>query len=90
MLHYDIEVTGRVQGVFYRHLAKKKAEELDIKGFVRNEKGGSVFIEAEGKNENLEKFTDWCRKGPDLANVENIKINQRELKKYKSFEIKND
>ena len=48
MKHLSIHVSGKVQGVFFRASAKGKAEELNIKGNVRNNADGSVSIEVEG------------------------------------------
>lgn len=43
-----LKIYGRVQGVFFRDSTKRKAEELDLLGWVRNEAGGAVQIVAEG------------------------------------------
>lgn len=67
-----IKVRGRVQGVFYRHETKKIAETLGITGFVRNERDGSVFIEAEGDRESLEKLLMWAKTGPRFAKVDSV------------------
>ncbi|MFB6307312.1 MAG: acylphosphatase, partial [Flavobacteriales bacterium] len=55
MKHKDIRVRGKVQGVFYRATMVENAMRWGIKGFVRNETDGSVYIEAEGDEEALEK-----------------------------------
>ena len=72
--HLNIKILGRVQGVFFRHSAKQKAEELNIKGFARNEPDGAVYIEAEGIEENLKQFLDWCHYGPLLASVKKLEF----------------
>ncbi len=83
-----IKVYGRVQGVFFRHTARLRAEELGLKGFVRNECDGSVTVMAEGEEETLQKILKWCRKGPPLANVEKTEIEWRETTgEFKRFEI---
>ena len=63
--HYDIRIYGLVQGVSFRWAATRTAANFDIMGFIRNESDGSVYIEAEGDKEDLEKFIDWCNKGPE-------------------------
>ena len=73
--------------VGFRFSAKYKADELDIEGFVRNESDGSIYIEAEGAEKNLEKFLEWCKKGPDFANVRRIEKRAAKVKKYKEFKI---
>ena len=42
---------GQVQGVGYRWSARSQARYLGIHGFVKNLTDGSVYIEAEGKDE---------------------------------------
>jgi acylphosphatase len=86
--HFIIVVSGKVQGVFFRASAKEKAEQLNIKGFAQNQSDGSVRIEAEGDEENLKQFVDWCRMGPPRAQVTNIEIREGDLKNYSRFEIK--
>lgn len=87
VMHAKIKVFGRVQGVFFRDAAKKKAEELVLTGFVKNEFGGdSVYIEAEGEKKNLEEFIRWCRKGPAFAMVQSVSEEFiSELKHYSDF-----
>jgi acylphosphatase len=85
--HFNIRVSGKVQGVFYRASAKTKADELGLKGFVRNEPNGDVYIEAEGQETLLNEFVAWCRKGPSHAQVTDVKINSAETKNFGKFEI---
>ena len=44
----QISVFGRVQRVFFRASTKSVADQLGIKGFVKNLSDGSVQIHAEG------------------------------------------
>ncbi len=86
--HLSVKVFGRVQGVFFRHSAKQKAKELGIKGFVRNEPDGTVYIEAEGEEENLEQFLDWCHRGPFLAKVKKVEfVFKSGIKNFDDFVI---
>ena len=71
----SIQVSGRVQGVAFRHHTQKTAEKMGIKGYVKNMPDGSVYMEACGEESKMELFTDWCSKGPSLARVTNIHIN---------------
>lgn len=70
-----IKVFGAVQGVFFRHSARMKSEELGVEGFARNESDGSVYLEAEGEEEALRKLLEWCKKGPPLARVDRIEFS---------------
>ena len=86
--HLNIKIYGLVQGVFFRHSAQKEAEKLGLKGFARNEPDGAVYLEAEGEEKDLEKFLEWCRKGPPLAQVQKVESGfSRELKNFKEFTI---
>lgn len=86
--HLNVKIYGLVQGVFYRHSAKRTAEEIGIYGFARNEPDGSVYIEAEGEEENLKEFLKWSKKGPPLASVSEVKFNfENNLKNFTAFRI---
>ena len=87
MIHLNISIYGRVQGVFFRSNTQQEAEKLNIKGFVENQSDGSVYIEAEGEKENLDAFLKWCHQGPSFAQVEKVEVSQEPLKDYKGFEI---
>ncbi len=86
--HYNITVQGKVQGVFYRASAKQMAVLLGIKGFVQNEPNEDVYIEAEGEEEWLAKFIQWCHHGPDKAEVKYVSVNDGEVRNFESFEIR--
>jgi acylphosphatase len=83
-----ILVSGKVQGVFFRASAKEAADQLGVKGFAQNQPDGSVVIEAEGTEENLKQFVDWCRQGPPRAQVAHLDIQEGEVKNFEQFEIK--
>ncbi len=73
-----ILVSGKVQGVFFRKSTKNKAQELDITGWVRNLDDGRVEAVFEGEKEKVEKMVEWARKGPDYAEIKDIKITPEE------------
>ena len=84
-----IKMFGRVQGVWFRESAKKKAHELEINGWIRNEPDGTVYAEVEGEDEKIEKFIEWCQEGPELSKVEKVEIEEvGNLKGYKDFEVR--
>lgn len=87
MLHLNITIYGQVQGVTFRYSAKEQADSLNIKGFVKNQSDGSVFIEAEGEKENLNQFATWCRSGPTFAKVEKIAVEEGQFKHYQNFAV---
>ena len=65
MYYIKSTISGRVQGVGFRHSARSNARYHGITGFVKNKPDGSVYIEAEGSRNQLDEFVEWCKKGPD-------------------------
>lgn len=86
--HLNIRVFGQVQGVFFRDSTRRKAEELGIKGFARNEPDGSVYVEAEGPEEALEKLVNWCWEGPEMAEVDKVEIEEGDIRGFDSFQVR--
>jgi acylphosphatase len=87
MIARHIRVVGKVQGVFFRASTKAKADELNIKGSVRNEHSGTVYIEAEGDPANMEQFVDWCRQGPPRSRVDNLDVRDAKVNGYTDFSV---
>ena len=87
MRHLNITVHGKVQGVFFRASTKAVADQLGVKGFVKNLPDGSVYLEAEGDDFSLESLVEWCHKGPDRAAIEKVEVVETELKNYRNFEV---
>ena len=85
--HLDITVKGKVQGVAYRVSTKAVADQLGVRGFVKNADNGDVLIAAEADNTLLELFLDWCNEGPQDADVTSIETHEGELKNYRNFEV---
>jgi len=83
--HYNITVTGKVQGVFFRASTEKTAKLLGITGFVKNEENGNVYCEAEGEEELLIKFVQWCHHGPERAEVKRVSVTDGEMKNFTEF-----
>jgi acylphosphatase len=63
------------------------AYRFGVCGFVKNKSDGSVYVEAEGQEENLMRFIKWCHKGPMWARVSKVEEESGETKNYTSFEI---
>lgn len=87
MKRYNLTIHGKVQGVFYRASAKEKAEELGLKGIVENKPDGTVYAEAEGDEEALEQFVQWCEDGPPAAKPTKVEKEEAPLKHYSQFTI---
>ena len=76
MVCYRLIVSGRVQGVFYRYGCREKAEELGVKGYVRNLTDENVEVVAQGTEENVRQLIQWCHKGSSRADVQDVIIKK--------------
>lgn len=83
------QVTGRVQGVGFRHFTRKTAGRLDLAGWVRNENDGSVRVEAEGPRSALDDLLDALRDGPRAARVEDVSADWQDADgSFETFEVR--
>ena len=82
-----IKVIGKVQNVGFRYYTDKIAKSLNINGFVSNKTNGTVYIEAEGEENDLEQFINWCRIGPSWARVDDLQIQDGVVCGYRDFRI---
>ncbi|MEK6475969.1 acylphosphatase [Catalinimonas sp. 4WD22] len=87
-VHYTIRVYGKVQGVFFRASTQDKAESLGILGWVKNEADGSVRIEAEGPEQQMQEFIEWCKQGPNHAKVEKVDYKEDNPQGFVRFEVR--
>jgi acylphosphatase len=69
----ELKIYGKVQGVFFRETSRMEAKKLNLVGWVRNEPDGTVKIVAEGEDKDLNRMIEWCKYGPDNAEVERVK-----------------
>jgi len=77
-----------VQGVYYRQNTAQKAQELGIRGWIRNLSDGRVESVMEGDKVNIGKILDWCKQGPADANVSGIQVIDEEYKdEFTTFDI---
>ena len=87
ILHKKLTITGRVQGVAFRKNTQQMAKKLGVAGMVKNCDNGSVYIEAEGTQIQLDLLIAWCHKGSPFSKVETITIKDGALHYYHIFEI---
>jgi len=69
-----LKISGKVQGVFFRDSSRIEARKLNLYGWVKNTTDGTVEILAEGEDKDLKKFVEWCKYGPDHAEVEKVDV----------------
>lgn len=85
--HYDILLTGKVQGVGLRFYTMQAAYRYNITGSIEIKGKDKVLIEAEGTEQDIAAFVEWCRRGSPFSKIKEIQIEEGQLKNYGSFEI---
>jgi len=89
MKRVHVFISGKVQGVFFRAYTKQKADELGVKGWVRNLPDGRVEAVFEGEDHKVDQMVKWCWEGSPLSKVENVETKEEEYKgEFKNFEIR--
>ena len=82
-----MNVTGRVQGVFYRATCARLARDRGLAGSVRNRPDGGVEAVFEGPPEAVEAMVAWCREGPELARVDEVEVRDEEPRGEAGFRV---
>ena len=72
----SVRVTGRVQGVFFRATAARRARALGVSGWIANARDGAVEAVFEGDTDALDRMLAWCREGPTDARVEGVEVTE--------------
>jgi acylphosphatase len=68
-------VSGRVQGVFYRGTAARRAQELAVRGYARNLADGRVEVLACGEEEAVRTFVSWLWTGSSASKVTSVDVS---------------
>ena len=69
-------VAGRVQGVYYRAAAASRAEQLGLRGSVRNLPDGRVEVIAAGDDDAQRQLAAWLWQGPPAARVDSVLMEE--------------
>lgn len=89
MVRAHVYVSGRVQGVFFRYETRSLAQELGVKGWVRNLPDGRVEAVFEGEETLVKKMIDFCGRGPPGARVTDVKVEWEEYRgEFNSFTVR--
>jgi len=84
-----IVVNGDVQGVFFRQETKNRADESNVKGWVRNRNDGTVEAVFEGEEQDVKVLIDFCKRGPPRATVTNVDVKfEAYTDEFKDFKIR--
>ena len=85
-----VVITGRVQGVGFRHWLYKAAVQKRINGWVKNKISGEVEALLIGNEMEINNLIEICKKGPPSSKVTKIEVQNYQKEHFgKSFEIIN-
>jgi acylphosphatase len=87
MISVHVRVSGRVQGVFYRAYTKAQAQELGVKGWVRNVPGGGVEAILEGERQKVGELVSLMKAGPEGSMISGLELSELKCKGYEDFKI---
>jgi acylphosphatase len=82
-----LEISGKVQGVFFRASAQEIAKLHKISGWIRNTRDKRVEALITGAEKDIQRFIEWCKEGPDRALVEHVTITNMALQTFDKFEV---
>jgi len=68
-------VGGRVQGVYYRATAARRAHELGLRGYARNLPDGRVEVLACGDDASVSAFVKWLWIGSSASKVTSVEVS---------------
>ena len=76
---YSIRIYGRVFNVGFRRYVHRYALQCNVNGYVENDRAENcVHIEAEGKENDLVRFSILCGEGTPYSKVIDMKIEAKE------------
>jgi DNA ligase D-like protein (predicted 3'-phosphoesterase) len=81
-------VSGRVHGVGFRDATRRRALELGVLGWVRNEHDGTVAVHAEGPPAAVEALLRFLRDGPRGAGVSGVTVEDVRVEGHEQFAIR--
>jgi DNA ligase D-like protein (predicted 3'-phosphoesterase) len=81
-------VSGWVQGVGFRAATRRRAHDLGVQGWVRNEADGTVGVHAEGPSEAVGRLLEFLARGPAGAQVSELTCNECRVEGHEQFAIR--
>lgn len=67
-----------MQGVFFRANTRDKAQDEDVKGWVKNLPDGRVEAIFEGPEEKVNEVIEWCKNNQPYARVDDVEVEEEE------------
>lgn len=87
-VRYAITFSGLVQGVGFRYEVWTIARRLQLTGYVENLANGDVYAEIQGPKNRIIHLIECMKQIPRIQ-IENVRMDELELKNESSFEIAN-
>lgn len=81
-------ISGGVQGVGFREATVRRAGELGVLGWVRNEDDGTVQVHAEGAEDAVDGLVAFLGEGPSGAKVEDVAVEPAKVEKHEQFAVR--
>lgn len=82
-----VQVTGRVQGVWFRAWTREQALAEGVSGWVRNQPDGAVEAVIAGPEEAVEALIAKLHDGPPDAKVDAVRVADAEMPDEPGFHI---
>jgi len=84
-----IKIHGKVQGVGYRFFATRVARRLGLKGWIENNRDGTVEASVEGESSAIDEWLEELKEGPRYAEVTKIEQETKDFSgKLPDFDVK--
>ena len=83
-----VVVHGRVQGVFFRESARRRARRAGLAGCLRNNDDGSVEAWFEGEPDDVEVMLHFAETGPSGAYVDKVDVENVDPQDLRGFEVR--
>lgn len=84
-----LRIHGKVQGVGFRFYATRVARRMGLKGWIQNNRDGTVEALVEGEKKDIDEWVEEIREGPRYAEVTRIDAESKEFSgKLPDFDVK--
>lgn len=81
-------IAGSVQGVGFREATRRRARQLELMGWVRNEDDGTVSVHAEGPSTAIDTLVEFLSAGPAGAAVHEASVQDVRIEGHEQFAIR--
>ena len=65
-----------------------QAKLFGLTGWVRNLPDGRVEVMACGEERQLKQLQEWLKRGPEMARVLEVKVEEREYQEFEGFSVR--